>query len=188
MALEPVTPELKWFLFEGLRSFSSSDSLWYSLLDQQFYLPPAGKDLWCYGQQTSSHIQLQRGLETGRLLLWSLWPFNIPSHAHCSRGWDITLANHINSLSHRNVSLVWNPVSFCPITAERDFLDSLPFSQQCTEEEKELLRFLYENKLKKVQRFFVFLWMLFSCNFLNLNKTILGTKYWSTYLLITLTV
>lgn len=91
MAVEPVTPELKWFLFEGLRSLSGSDSLWFSLSDQQFYLPPAGEDLWCYGQQTSSHIQLQRGLETGRLLLWSLWPFNIPSHANCSRGWDMLL-------------------------------------------------------------------------------------------------
>uniref|UniRef100_A0AAY5F046 Uncharacterized protein n=1 Tax=Electrophorus electricus TaxID=8005 RepID=A0AAY5F046_ELEEL len=35
---------------------------------------------------------------------------------------------------------------------ERDFLDSLPLSQQCTEEEEELLRFLYENKLKKYNK------------------------------------
>ncbi|KAF5896364.1 cell division cycle protein 16, partial [Clarias magur] len=35
---------------------------------------------------------------------------------------------------------------------ERDFLDSLPFSQQCTEEEEELLHFLYENKLKKYNK------------------------------------
>ncbi|XP_053482731.1 cell division cycle protein 16 homolog [Ictalurus furcatus] len=35
---------------------------------------------------------------------------------------------------------------------ERDFLDSLPFSQQCTKEEEELLRFLYENKLKKYNK------------------------------------
>lgn len=69
------------------RSFIGSDFLWCSLSDQQFYLPPTGKDLWCYGQQTSSHIQLQRGLETRRLLLWILWPFNIPSYADCSRGW-----------------------------------------------------------------------------------------------------
>lgn len=33
---------------------------------------------------------------------------------------------------------------------EKDFLDSLPLSQQCTEEEEELLHFLFENKLKKV--------------------------------------
>lgn len=33
---------------------------------------------------------------------------------------------------------------------EKDFLDSLPLGQQCTEEEEELLHFLFENKLKKV--------------------------------------
>lgn len=33
---------------------------------------------------------------------------------------------------------------------EKEFLDSLPLSQQCTEEEEELLHFLFENKLKKV--------------------------------------
>uniref|UniRef100_A0A7N8Y4L0 Cell division cycle 16 homolog (S. cerevisiae) n=1 Tax=Mastacembelus armatus TaxID=205130 RepID=A0A7N8Y4L0_9TELE len=32
---------------------------------------------------------------------------------------------------------------------EKEFLDSLPLSQQCTEEEEELLHFLFENKLKK---------------------------------------
>ena len=35
-------------------------------------------------------------------------------------------------------------------TTEKDFLDSLPLSQQCTAEEEELLHFLFENKLKKV--------------------------------------
>ncbi|KAI5621223.1 cell division cycle protein 16-like [Silurus asotus] len=35
---------------------------------------------------------------------------------------------------------------------ERDFLNSLPFSQHCTEEEEELLHFLYENKLKKYNK------------------------------------
>ena len=35
-------------------------------------------------------------------------------------------------------------------STEKDFLDSLPLSQQCTEEEEELLHFLFENKLKKV--------------------------------------
>lgn len=34
---------------------------------------------------------------------------------------------------------------------EKDFLDSLPLSQQCTKEEEELLHFLFENKLKKVE-------------------------------------
>uniref|UniRef100_A0A673KVM4 Cell division cycle protein 16 homolog n=1 Tax=Sinocyclocheilus rhinocerous TaxID=307959 RepID=A0A673KVM4_9TELE len=35
---------------------------------------------------------------------------------------------------------------------EKDFLDSLPLSQQCTEEEVELLHFLFENKLKKYNK------------------------------------
>uniref|UniRef100_A0A8C9X5E5 Cell division cycle 16 homolog (S. cerevisiae) n=1 Tax=Sander lucioperca TaxID=283035 RepID=A0A8C9X5E5_SANLU len=35
---------------------------------------------------------------------------------------------------------------------EKDFLDSLPLSQQCTEEEEELLHFLFENKLKKYNK------------------------------------
>lgn len=39
---------------------------------------------------------------------------------------------------------------------EKDFLESLPFSQQCTEEEEELLHFVYENKLKKVWDFYLF--------------------------------
>lgn len=62
------------------------------------------------------------------------------------------------SLSCRNLSK-WCEITFyfCPVTAERDFLDALPFSQQCTEEEEELLHFLYENKLKKVQKVFHFL-------------------------------
>ncbi|XP_074514737.1 cell division cycle protein 16 homolog [Sebastes fasciatus] len=35
---------------------------------------------------------------------------------------------------------------------EKDFLDSLPLGQQCTEEEEELLHFLFENKLKKYNK------------------------------------
>ncbi len=35
-------------------------------------------------------------------------------------------------------------------STEKDFLDSLPLNQQCTEDEEELLHFLFENKLKKV--------------------------------------
>lgn len=36
---------------------------------------------------------------------------------------------------------------------EKDFLDSLPLSQHCNEEEVELLQFLFEHKLKKVDIF-----------------------------------
>lgn len=41
---------------------------------------------------------------------------------------------------------------FCHfVFVEKDFLDLLPLSQQCTEEEDKLLHFLFENKLKKVR-------------------------------------
>jgi len=33
---------------------------------------------------------------------------------------------------------------------ERELLDSLPFSTQCPSDEVDLVRYLYENKLKKV--------------------------------------
>ncbi|XP_018584715.1 cell division cycle protein 16 homolog [Scleropages formosus] len=44
--------------------------------------------------------------------------------------------------------------SYHMLTAQEeiDFLDSLPLSQQCTDEEKELLHFLFENKLKKYNK------------------------------------
>lgn len=40
--------------------------------------------------------------------------------------------------------------SFFLIHIEKELLESLPLSRQCTEEEQELLHFLFENKLKKV--------------------------------------
>lgn len=43
---------------------------------------------------------------------------------------------------------------YCVLPTEKDFLDSLPLSQQCTQEEEELLHFLFENKLKKVGLWF----------------------------------
>lgn len=53
------------------------------------------------------------------------------------------------SVFHNIVSICEN---FCAhFSIEKDFLDSLPLSQQCTEEEEELLHFLFENKLKKVE-------------------------------------
>lgn len=39
----------------------------------------------------------------------------------------------------------------CFFLIEKEFLDSLSLSQQCTGEEEELLHFLFENKLKKVR-------------------------------------
>lgn len=46
-------------------------------------------------------------------------------------------------------SVIW-PLQRVLIHIEKELLDSLPLNRQCTEEEKELLHFLFENKLKKV--------------------------------------
>lgn len=35
--------------------------------------------------------------------------------------------------------------------AEKELLDSLPFNEQCSETDRDLLRLLYESKLKKYQ-------------------------------------
>lgn len=53
---------------------------------------------------------------------------------------------NFNNLSNVNICEM-----FCVFSIEKDFLDLLPLSQQCTEEEEELLHFLFENKLKKVR-------------------------------------
>ena len=37
------------------------------------------------------------------------------------------------------------------VNLERELLESLPFAEQCTEGEAELLRLLYDSKLKKYQ-------------------------------------
>lgn len=37
------------------------------------------------------------------------------------------------------------------VKLEKELLESLPFAEQCTESETELLRLLYESKLKKYQ-------------------------------------
>lgn len=61
----------------------------------------------------------------------------------------------ISSLLHDKCNFYhFNKPVKCVIcfSIEKDFLDSLPLSQQCTEEEEELLHFLFENKLKKVKK------------------------------------
>lgn len=46
-------------------------------------------------------------------------------------------------------SVIW-PLQRFLIHTEKELLESLPLNRQCTEEEQELLHFLFENKLKKV--------------------------------------
>lgn len=55
---------------------------------------------------------------------------------------------HINAII---IPVVYNNAVRFHLSTEKEFLDSLPLSQQCTEEEEELLHFLFENKLKKVR-------------------------------------
>lgn len=42
-------------------------------------------------------------------------------------------------------------LNYSLISIEKELLESLPLNKQCTEEEQELLHFLFENKLKKVK-------------------------------------
>lgn len=53
----------------------------------------------------------------------------------------------------------------CFFLIEKEFLDSLPLSQQCTEEEEELLHFLFENKLKKVGEAYILFLCVISVHF-----------------------
>lgn len=41
-------------------------------------------------------------------------------------------------------------ISHCVFFSERELLDTLPFAIQCPIEDVELIRYLYENRVKKV--------------------------------------
>ena len=67
----------------------------------------------------------------------------------------ITVSNmslHVSYSSHSASACfstcVYHTVTLA-VVSEKELLESLPFSKQCTDAEVELLRFLYENQLKK---------------------------------------
>ena len=81
----------------------------------------------------------------------------------CNNGLEFSMAVAFLNCTPRylHVCIVSFDVDICCSThniillvsiLERDLLDSLPFSDQCSADEEQLLRFLYENKLKKVHR------------------------------------
>lgn len=86
---------------------------------------------------------------------------------YCFEAFDLLTSHHMLTAQEGETKL--STFFVCPLScfiyftefdtlfpfaiSERDFLDSLPFSQQCTMEDVELLHFLYENKLKKVNIF-----------------------------------
>lgn len=69
----------------------------------------------------------------------------------------------------------------CFFLIEKEFLDSLPLSQQCTEEEEELLHFLFENKLKKVGEAYL-IFVCFAVKLINPSSH-LFPFLWNTYFL-----
>ena len=83
----------------------------------------------------------------------------------CNNGLDFSMAVSFLNCTPRylHVCIVSFDVDICCPThyiillvlsiLERDLLDSLPFSDQCSADEEQLLRFLYENKLKKVRSY-----------------------------------
>ena len=62
----------------------------------------------------------------------------------------MVLRTGLTALTDLDIVLPDALVCFVFSFPEKELLDSLPFTKQCSEEEAELLRFLYENKLKKV--------------------------------------
>uniref|UniRef100_A0A671U5R1 Cell division cycle 16 homolog (S. cerevisiae) n=1 Tax=Sparus aurata TaxID=8175 RepID=A0A671U5R1_SPAAU len=89
--------------------------------------------------QVSSSICLLRGkiydAMDNRPLATSSYKEALKLDVYCFEAFDLLTSHHMLTAQE-----------------EKDFLDSLPLSQQCTEEEEELLHFLFENKLKKYNK------------------------------------
>ncbi|XP_075887196.1 cell division cycle protein 16 homolog isoform X2 [Nelusetta ayraudi] len=87
----------------------------------------------------SSSICLLRGkiydAMDNRLLATSSYKEALKLDVYCFEAFDLLTSHHMLTAQE-----------------EKDFLDSLPLSQQCTQEEEELLHFLFENKLKKYNK------------------------------------
>ncbi|XP_010786903.1 cell division cycle protein 16 homolog [Notothenia coriiceps] len=87
----------------------------------------------------SSSISLLRGkiydAMDNRPLATSSYKEALKLDVYCFEAFDLLTSHHMLTAQE-----------------EKDFLDSLPLSQQCTEEEEELLHFLFENKLKKYNK------------------------------------
>uniref|UniRef100_A0A8D3DZ92 Cell division cycle 16 homolog (S. cerevisiae) n=1 Tax=Scophthalmus maximus TaxID=52904 RepID=A0A8D3DZ92_SCOMX len=101
--------------------------------------PESAKDWDMSPASISSSICLLRGkiydAMDNRPLATSSYKEALKQDVYCFEAFDLLTSHHMLTAQE-----------------EKDFLDSLPLSQQCTEEEEELLHFLFENKLKKYNK------------------------------------
>uniref|UniRef100_A0A665VLR0 Cell division cycle 16 homolog (S. cerevisiae) n=1 Tax=Echeneis naucrates TaxID=173247 RepID=A0A665VLR0_ECHNA len=101
--------------------------------------PESTKDWDMSPASISSSICLLRGkiydAMDNRPLATSSYKEALKLDVYCFEAFDLLTSHHMLTAQE-----------------EKDFLDSLPLSQQCTEEEEELLHFLFENKLKKYNK------------------------------------
>ncbi|XP_071369462.1 cell division cycle protein 16 homolog [Centroberyx affinis] len=102
-------------------------------------IPESAKDWDMSPASISSSICLLRGkiydAMDNRPLATSSYKEALKLDVYCFEAFDLLTSHHMLTAQE-----------------EKDFLDSLPLGQQCTEEEEELLHFLFENKLKKYNK------------------------------------
>uniref|UniRef100_A0A7N6B1L1 Cell division cycle 16 homolog (S. cerevisiae) n=1 Tax=Anabas testudineus TaxID=64144 RepID=A0A7N6B1L1_ANATE len=102
-------------------------------------MPESAKEWDMSPASISSSICLLRGkiydAMDNRPLATSSYKEALKLDVYCFEAFDLLTSHHMLTAQE-----------------EKDFLDSLPLSQQCTEEEEELLHFLFENKLKKYNK------------------------------------
>uniref|UniRef100_A0A668ACF6 Cell division cycle 16 homolog (S. cerevisiae) n=1 Tax=Myripristis murdjan TaxID=586833 RepID=A0A668ACF6_9TELE len=102
-------------------------------------IPESAKDWDMSPASISSSICLLRGkiydAMDNRPLATSSYKEALKLDVYCFEAFDLLTSHHMLTAQE-----------------EKEFLDSLPLSQQCTEEEEELLHFLFENKLKKYNK------------------------------------
>ncbi|MBN3295750.1 cell division cycle protein 16 homolog isoform X1 [Amia ocellicauda] len=99
----------------------------------------AAKDWGMSSSSINSSICLLRGkiydAMDNRPLATSSYKEALKLDVYCFEAFDLLTSHHMLTAQE-----------------EKDFLESLPLSQQCTGEEQELLRFLFESKLKKYNK------------------------------------
>uniref|UniRef100_A0A3Q3GCC0 Cell division cycle 16 homolog (S. cerevisiae) n=1 Tax=Labrus bergylta TaxID=56723 RepID=A0A3Q3GCC0_9LABR len=117
----------------------ASRKLWDRSMKEDNTTSESNKDWDMSPASVSSSICLLRGkiydAMDNRPLATSSYKEALKLDVYCFEAFDLLTSHHMLTAQE-----------------EKDFLDSLPLSQQCTEEEEELLHFLFENKLKKYNK------------------------------------
>ncbi|TNN42053.1 Cell division cycle protein 16 [Liparis tanakae] len=128
---------------QALDILDSEEPMMKKLLDrsgkEDIGSPESAKDWDMSPTAVNSSICLLRGkiydAMDNRPLATSSYKEALKLDVYCFEAFDLLTSHHMLTAQE-----------------EKDFLDSLPLSQQCTEEEEELLHFLFENKLKKYNK------------------------------------